>query len=314
MTEFERKKIIQKSVGDKLRNLREAKDLSIDNIVSKTKIRRKYITALEASDWASLPSSVYTRGFVASYANVVGGDRRALVRAYERELGVSAQAQAKKASYKNTPYIVSSANMRKHHVTVTSHWFWWIGAIAVISGLVFYLYSTFATFIAEPLLIITQPQNNTTVESPDLTISGRTTASASITINNQSVIVNADGQFQGQIVLSSGVNTITVIATNRFDKITQSVVMVEFNDYTLLPTPEFELDTNVDVELELDENLELDSDLSQEENLQTNREVAENLSQEQELDTISNQEKDVLNNNTSIDDASVGDNVLKSDN
>ncbi len=289
MTEFERKKISQESIGDKLRKLREEAELSVDDIVSKTKIRRKYIVALESGDWAQLPSPVYTRGFVASYASVVGGNRHSLVRGFERELGVSAQAQLGEISSKKAPYMVSSANMRKHRVTVTSRWLWWIGAVVTIGGLIFYLYSTYATFVAEPLLIITSPATNATVENPDLLVTGRATASATITINNQPVIVNADGQFQGRTVLSPGVNAITVIATNRFDKITQSIVMVEFRDSTPIPTPEFELNTDADIDVE---GVEIDQDqgFDKELNLNPESEVSPTTNLNQKIKSA--QEKD----------------------
>ena len=60
--------------GSLLKTLRETAGLSLDEIVSRTKISKRYLRAIEADDYATLPAKVYTRGFVTLYARVLGLD------------------------------------------------------------------------------------------------------------------------------------------------------------------------------------------------------------------------------------------------
>ena len=49
---------------------------------------------------------------------------------------------------------------------------------------------------------------------------GQTDPDATVTVNGFSVVVRSDGKFFSQVVLETGVNTLTVVATSRFGKAT----------------------------------------------------------------------------------------------
>ncbi len=59
-------------IGESLRARREELKLTLDKVSQKTKISLNILRALEANDFASLPSPAYVKGFVLSYARVVG--------------------------------------------------------------------------------------------------------------------------------------------------------------------------------------------------------------------------------------------------
>lgn len=67
-------------VGMQLRARRESLGLSLEDIQKETKIRIKYLRALEEGDESSLPVAVYTRGIVRRYCEVVGLDGAAMAR------------------------------------------------------------------------------------------------------------------------------------------------------------------------------------------------------------------------------------------
>lgn len=56
------------TLGDILRQAREERGISLSEAERETKIRQKYISALEDDNLAALPSSVYARGFLRNYA------------------------------------------------------------------------------------------------------------------------------------------------------------------------------------------------------------------------------------------------------
>ena len=71
-------------IGRTLREAREARGLSLEEVQADTKIRRKYLQALEEGREDEFPADVYLRGFLRSYANYLGLDGLALVEEYRR--------------------------------------------------------------------------------------------------------------------------------------------------------------------------------------------------------------------------------------
>ncbi|WP_290586738.1 RodZ domain-containing protein [Alicyclobacillus sp.] len=71
-----------RTLGDRLREQRLRQGMDLDTLQAVTKIRKRYLEAIEAGDWSVLPGDVYARGFVRSYAEAVGLDGRALLEAY----------------------------------------------------------------------------------------------------------------------------------------------------------------------------------------------------------------------------------------
>lgn len=74
-------------IGEKLREVRESKNLSIQDMEKETSIRALYIEAIEKGDYKTLPGEAYLRGFIKSYANSLGLDGAALVEEYKLEQG-----------------------------------------------------------------------------------------------------------------------------------------------------------------------------------------------------------------------------------
>ncbi len=74
-------------VGDQLRSLREAQGLDLSDIAARTRIPLRHLEAVEASDYAALPSQTYALGFVRSYARAVGASDIDLAAQLRAELG-----------------------------------------------------------------------------------------------------------------------------------------------------------------------------------------------------------------------------------
>ena len=61
-------------IGNSLREARERQGLGYPEIELATKIRGKYIRALEEEDFTSIPGDAYIRGFLRTYAEYLGLD------------------------------------------------------------------------------------------------------------------------------------------------------------------------------------------------------------------------------------------------
>ena len=53
--------------GEQLKKAREAKGITLEEVAEATKIRRKYLEAIEQDEFQVLPGEVYARGFVTAY-------------------------------------------------------------------------------------------------------------------------------------------------------------------------------------------------------------------------------------------------------
>lgn len=69
-------------IGERLRNAREAKGLSLRAVADLTRIRAIYLQALEDERFEQLPGTVYARGFLRMYADALGLDADRLLDAY----------------------------------------------------------------------------------------------------------------------------------------------------------------------------------------------------------------------------------------
>ena len=69
-------------LGSSLRDARERKRLTFADLEQVTKVRAKYLRALEADDFATLPGATYVKGFLRAYAEALGLDGQLYVDEY----------------------------------------------------------------------------------------------------------------------------------------------------------------------------------------------------------------------------------------
>ena len=75
-------------LGQWLREARQARGLSLEQVEAETRIRTKFLTALEEGNYDELPAEVYTKGFLRNYALFLGLDPAEALAKYEkRDIG-----------------------------------------------------------------------------------------------------------------------------------------------------------------------------------------------------------------------------------
>src|SRR3712207_8195710 len=70
-------------IGATLREARMRQRIDISEIEHRTKIRAKYLRALENEEWDLLPGPTYVKSFLRTYAEALGLEPRALVEEYK---------------------------------------------------------------------------------------------------------------------------------------------------------------------------------------------------------------------------------------
>ncbi len=82
------------SLPDRLAAARERKGVDLFRAERDTKIRSRYLAALERGDYRELPGAVYTKGFLRNYAVYLGLDPEDVLRQWRRERGDQTPTEA----------------------------------------------------------------------------------------------------------------------------------------------------------------------------------------------------------------------------
>ncbi|MFS0869651.1 helix-turn-helix domain-containing protein [Paenibacillus xylanilyticus] len=73
-------------LGQQLREARLQKGMSLDDVQEMTKIRKRYLEAIEAGDYKVLPGSFYVRAFIKTYAETVGLNPDELLEGHKKDV------------------------------------------------------------------------------------------------------------------------------------------------------------------------------------------------------------------------------------
>jgi cytoskeleton protein RodZ len=80
------------TLGIRLRELREAKGVSLDDIARSTRVGRRHLEALETDTWAELPAPVFVKGFIRAYCDFLDASPDEPLRLYQEASGEPVKA------------------------------------------------------------------------------------------------------------------------------------------------------------------------------------------------------------------------------
>lgn len=100
-------------LGELLKRAREERGLSLDDIQETTKIRKRYLEALESGDHTVLPGAFYVRAFVKNYSEAVGLDYEEVLRLYQHEVPAAPVEQTADPIPVRTPRRVKSQSSER---------------------------------------------------------------------------------------------------------------------------------------------------------------------------------------------------------
>ena len=210
------------TVGDLLKNQREKQRLSIKEIATQTRIRPKYLEAIELNDFAALPAATFVKAYIKSYARVLKLETQPLLAVLRRDYKESAKGtlvprEFLKASYKKK---FSWTPMRFLVISLVSLF------------VIFFSYVAWQWYQLNrpPSLEILSPNEGQPVAAKVL-VEGQTVSDAIILVNSQAVALRDGGFFSTELYFSQeGPTTITVKATDRRGKtsVVQRSVEVKF--------------------------------------------------------------------------------------
>lgn len=112
-------------IGETLRERRMSMKIDVHEVEEKTKIRAKYLRALENEEYNLLPGEAYVKSFIRTYADFLGLDSRELVDSY--------RSQARPVE-EDLPIFPARDGSRR---PVAGRWFLLLAAIVVIVLILF---------------------------------------------------------------------------------------------------------------------------------------------------------------------------------
>jgi cytoskeletal protein RodZ len=208
-----------KTVGDFIKDQRFKNNISRVELGEMTHIKTNFIKAIEESKWEDLPELPVVIGFVKSISHFLDIDETEPVALLRR----SYQVTSRDIKLKNQQNALISHPSKIKNIEKRFIWnpkLTFATLVVIILFFVFgYLIFQYQKFNAPPTLIINEPSVSQKVESGELKIIGKTDTDATVTINNQPVIVSADGSFQTTLEISQSTKSIQVIAKGRSGKV-----------------------------------------------------------------------------------------------
>lgn len=193
------------TIGQIIKSARVKKKLSFRKLEEATKIRASFIKSIEEEKWNALPTFTTILGFVKSISTVLRIDQHMVIAVLKRDY------PPKKLNINPKPDAFS-------RFTWSPKLTFAIGVVAVILIVLGYIGFQYFKFISPPGLTVDSPKENQIVDGNSVLVFGSTDSDVKIEVNNQPVLVDADGKFSVNLGVVSATKEIDIKAISRSGK------------------------------------------------------------------------------------------------
>lgn len=199
-----------RTIGDILKSARIKKRYSLKKVERETRIKKEFVEAIEGGNWTALPELPVVAGFVKNLASFLGVDVKTAYATLKRD-------------YPPRGLLINPKPDVGGKFTWTPKYTFLLGIVIIVVMLFGYLGFQFVKFNSPPALEVTKPSENFVTTSNKVDVSGKTDSDATVKINNQLVLVDDDGAFNGQVEIFEGTREIEIKAISRSGKETTIV-------------------------------------------------------------------------------------------
>jgi cytoskeletal protein RodZ len=195
-------------LGEILRAQREKRSITLDQAAADTRIREKFLQALEDGDHQSLPGAVYTKGFLRNYAEYLDLGSEELIALFNQERGLQTEPNRKFRPMRP---------IGRRNLVFTPAVFVPIIVLAVVGLFIGYLYYQFTSFAVAPMLDVSDPATDSIAQDSHFVIRGRTVPTGTVTVQVfpgpltvPDIKPASDGTFSAPITLTAGANHLVI--------------------------------------------------------------------------------------------------------
>jgi|WetSurMetagenome_2_1015567.scaffolds.fasta_scaffold113245_4 cytoskeletal protein RodZ len=197
--------------GERLREERERKGLTLDEVAKATKIKPSFLVAIEKGEYQKLPLGTYTHGFVGNYAKFLKLPEREILAIFKREydeekiLKIIPDGLAKQEDFPLHKFRLSQA----------------LKILPLIFlALLAYIIFQYRAAIFDPALTVSYPLNNSVISSQTITVTGKTDPNVTVFVNSEVASLDKEGNFNKTINVFPGKTKIIIKSVNNFKKTT----------------------------------------------------------------------------------------------
>lgn len=203
--------------GEKLKEARLEKGISLEKVSKATKIKEEFLELIEKGEYKKLPSASYAQGFVRNYAEFVGLNEEEIMAIFRREFDEDRAYRVLPKGFETDEFPVTKLRFgRAFYLSLF--------LLALFAGFLLYQYRY--SFL-NPSLTIISPKDMSTVNSSSLRVIGKTDPNSTVYINSDLVSLDSSGNFTKTITVFPGIAVIDVKVVNKFERQTEKKIQVE---------------------------------------------------------------------------------------
>lgn len=199
-----------KTTGQLLQTTRLERHISLEEIESSTKIRVRYLQALEADEMLVFPSYPVARGFLKNYAEFLGLPSKPILAVFRRDFIRASQEKVVPTSK------VESLEKKRINWSPKLGLMLSVGVFLIF--LMGYLGYQYFSLIKPPSLKLFAPEPEEKITAEKVEVIGQSNPDSLVTINGLPAFVSTQGEFRYQLDLFPGENKIVVEAKSKKGK------------------------------------------------------------------------------------------------
>ncbi|MBI4359470.1 MAG: helix-turn-helix domain-containing protein [Candidatus Jacksonbacteria bacterium] len=206
---FKKKSLVtQETLGERFLKVRLGANWDIARASRETRIAPHYIKALEQARYDDIPGEIYIKNFIKIYSKRLGLNPSEQIEKYLTERHIIKGKKFRRSLQEITPQSFLSSLLNPAPLKTAAICF----AVGImLSYIAVNVYKT----VAPPPLFILHPKDNMVSTSLSLTVSGKSDPEAEVIINNEPVILNKEGMFEGIVHLKQGLNLIVILSKRK---------------------------------------------------------------------------------------------------
>jgi cytoskeletal protein RodZ len=194
-----------RTIGQIFKETRIQKGFTLEQVEKATKIRARFLIAIEADDTRKMPAAPYSQGFIKNYSEFLGLSSATMLALFRRQFQ---NLQKQKKELVEEPLTQSRWRITPNKVIV-------VVVLFLIGALFTYFYTQYRELHAPPQLILESPADETVTKDEIIPVFGITDTDATLTVNADPLLLKDDGRFYKDIPLTVGNNTPVIEATSR---------------------------------------------------------------------------------------------------
>lgn len=188
------------TVGEIIQKQRLIQGFELHEIEKKTKVREKYLRAIEENDWAFFSSKVYIIGILKNYSRLLGLDEKKILAIFRRD-------------YEKKDEVKFKSRVSDKYLTPETRQVIKRLLYVLVLFFVFYFGYQLKLYFSPPKITIISPKEVNYFREDRIRIVGKTERDAAIIIGGDRIYQDQEGRFEYIFPLRDGKNKLIIELT-----------------------------------------------------------------------------------------------------